>query len=154
MAQDNPADQAQHVFFVDDDLIERLLRGDPTPVPPKPQRPAFSSSLAPAIELASAGKLDDAGQKLESALHDAANARGENAAEIHNGLGHLRFEQQDWNAAEGHYAKAVAQEPKNSAAHYNLALCLERQQKFEAAAQEFEAALAIDPKRWQAQIGR
>ena len=154
MAQDIPADKGEQVFFVDDDLIERLLRGDPAPVPPKPQRPAFSNSLAPAIELASAGKLDEAVQKLESALHETGNARGQNAAEIHNGLGHLRFEQQDWNAAEGHYAKAVAQEPKNTAAHYNLALCLERQQKFEAAAQEFEAALSVDPKRWQAQIGR
>jgi hypothetical protein len=31
MAQDIPADKAQQVFFVDDDLIERLLRRDPTP---------------------------------------------------------------------------------------------------------------------------
>jgi len=154
MAQDNPADKAQQVFFVDDDLIERLLRGDAAPIPPKPQRPAFSSSLAPAIELASAGKLDEAVQKLEGALNHSENARGENAAEIHNGLGHLRFEQQDWNQAERQYGKAVEKEPKNTAAHYNLALCLERQGKFEAAAQEFEAALAIDPKRWQAQIGR
>src|SRR5580765_2933444 len=154
MAQDNPADKTQQVFFVDDDLIERLLRGDAAPIPPKPQRAAYSSSLAPAIELAAEGKLDDAVQKLESALHHTENARAENAAEIHNGLGHLRFEQQDWNAAERHYAKAVEQEPKNTAAHYNLALCLERQGKFEEAAQEFEAALAIDLKRWQAQIGR
>src|SRR5665213_4252721 len=122
MAQDNPADKpadnTQQVFFVDDDLIERLLRGDPAPVPPKPRRPAYSSSLAPAIELASAGKLDDAVQKLEDALDHTENARSENAAEIHSGLGHLRFEQRDWNRAEHHYAKAVEQEPKNIAAHY------------------------------------
>jgi tetratricopeptide (TPR) repeat protein len=154
MAQDNPADKAQQVFFVDDDLIERLLRGDAAPIPPKPQRPAFSGSLAPAIELASEGKLDNAVQKLEGALNHPENAPGENAAEIHNALGHLRFEQQDWNASERQYAKAVEQEPKNTAAHYNLALCLERQGKFETAATKFEAALAIDPKRWQAQIGR
>jgi tetratricopeptide (TPR) repeat protein len=153
MAQDISPDSTQ-VFFVDDDLIERLLRGDAAPVSPKPQRPALSSSLAPAIELASAGKLDEAVQKLEGALHHPENARGENASEIHTGLGHLRFEQQNWGEAERHYAKAVEKEPKKTAAHYNLALCLERQAKFEAAAQEFEAALAIDPKRWQAQIGR
>ena len=46
MAQDNPADKTQQVFFVDDDLIERLLRGDAAPIPPKPQRAAYSSSLA------------------------------------------------------------------------------------------------------------
>src|SRR6266481_1682740 len=102
MAQDNPADKAQQVFFVDDDLIERLLRGDAAPIPPKPQRPALSNSLAPAIELASEGKLDEAVQKLEGALNHPENARGENAAEIHNGLGHLRVEQQDWNASERH----------------------------------------------------
>jgi tetratricopeptide (TPR) repeat protein len=149
MAQDIPADKGQQVFFVDDDLIERLLRGDPAPVPSKPQRPALSRSLAPAIELASAGKLDDAVRKLEVELD-----RCENASEIHNGLVHLRFEQQNWHEAELHYAKAAEQEPKNAAAHYNLALCLERQAKFETAAQAFEAALSIDPKRWQAQIGR
>jgi len=81
MAQDipagKPADKTQQVFFVDDDLIERLLRGDPAPVPPKPQRPAFSNSLAPAIELASTGKLNDAVQKLEGALNQPENARGE-----------------------------------------------------------------------------
>src|ERR1700685_1603861 len=112
---DKPPDKTQQVFFVDDDLIERLLRGDPIPVPPKPQRPAFSSSLAPAIELASQGKLDDAVRKLEGALENTENARGENAAEIHNGLGHLRFEQKNWKDAERHYAKAVEQEPKNTA---------------------------------------
>jgi tetratricopeptide (TPR) repeat protein len=152
MAQDIPADKppdVTQVFFVDDDLIERLLRGDTAPVPPKPQRPAFAGSLAPAIELASAGKVDAAVEHLKAALD-----RGESAGEVHNALGHLRFEQQNWSEAELHYARAVKQEPKNTAAHYNLALCLERQAKFEAAAQEFEAALAIDPNRWQAQIGR
>src|SRR6185369_9705271 len=149
MAQDIPADKPQQVFFVDDDLIERLLRRDPTPLSPKPQRPAYSSSLAPAIELASEGKLDDAVRELEGGLQ-----RGENAAEVHSGLGHLRFEQQNWQEAERHYAKAAEQEPRNTAAHYNLALSLERQAKFEAAAQEFEAALSIEPRRWQAQIGR
>ena len=88
MAQDIPADKAQQVFFVDDDLIERLLRRDPTPLSPKPQRPAYSSSLAPAIELASEGKLDDAVRELEGGLQ-----RGENAAEVHSGLGHLRFDE-------------------------------------------------------------
>jgi tetratricopeptide (TPR) repeat protein len=154
MAQDIPADKTQQVFFVDDELIERLLRGDAPPVPAKPQRPAFSSSLAPAIALATEGKLDDSVQTLEGALHQTENARGENAAEIHNGLGHLRFEQQNWAEAERHYAKALEQDSRNAAAHYNLALCLERQAKFEAAVQEFETTLSIDPKRWQAQIGR
>jgi tetratricopeptide (TPR) repeat protein len=83
MAQDIPEAKAQQVFFVDDDLIERLLRGDPAPVPPKPQRPALSSSLAAAIELASAGKLDEAVQKLV-ALHQLG--RLEETSDLYNQL--------------------------------------------------------------------
>ena len=147
MAQDVPQDKSRQVFFIDDDLIERLLRGDAAPVPAKPRRPAASSSLAPAIELASAGMLDEAVRELEGALE-----RGENAGEVHGGLGHLRFEQQAWSEAESHYRKVVEHELRHPTAHYNLALCLERQSKFEEAAKGFEAALAIEPKRWQAQI--
>jgi len=36
MAQDVPQDKNQQVFFIDDDLIERLLRGDAAPVPERP----------------------------------------------------------------------------------------------------------------------
>ena len=92
--------------------------------------------------------------KLEGALDPREDAIAEKAAEIHNALGHLRFEQQNWSEAQRHYAKVAEREAKYPTAHYNLALCLERQAKFDEAAKEFEAALAIDPKRWQAQMGR
>ena len=111
--------------------------------------PVASSGLAAAVALATDGKLDEAVRELEGAL-----ARGENPSEVQSALGHLRFEQQKWSEAQGHYAKVAEQEPKHPTAHYNLGLCLERQSKFEEAAKEFEAALAIDPKRWQAQVGR
>ena len=137
MAQDMLQDNGQQVFFIDDELIERLLRGDAAPVPAKPKRPASSGSLATAVALASEGKVDEAVRELEGALE-----RGENAVEVHSGLGHLRFEQQNWSAAERHYAKVAELEPKHPTAHYNLGLCLERQSKFEEAAKEFEAALS------------
>src|SRR5207253_972459 len=114
------ADTNQQIFFVDDELIERLLRGDAAPVPPKPQRPATSGTLAAAVALASAGQLEDAVRELEGALE-----RGENAVEVHSGLGHLRFEQQNWGEAERHYAKVIEREPLHPTAHYNLALSLE-----------------------------
>ena len=60
MAQDMSTDDRQQIFFIDDELIERLLRGDPAPVPALPQRLAASGSLATAVELASAGRVDDA----------------------------------------------------------------------------------------------
>src|SRR5450432_3797533 len=144
MAQNNGP---QEVFFIDDDLIERLLRGDAAPASPKQKRPAASSGLATAVALATEGKLDDAVRELEAAL-----GRGENPIEVQSGLGHLRFEQQNWSEAQRHYTKVAEQEPKHPTAHYNLGLCLERQSKFAEAAKEFEAALAIDAKRWQAQV--
>ena len=45
--------QDQHVFFVDDDLIERLMRGDVVDDPAKKKRPANSTALARAVQLAS-----------------------------------------------------------------------------------------------------
>src|SRR6202163_2959835 len=149
MAQDIPQKDSQQVFFVDDELIERLLRGDAAPSPAKQKRAAHSGSLATAVALASAGQVDDALRELEAALE-----RGENVVEVQSGLGHLHFEKENWNQAERHYAKVVEREPKHLTAHYNLGLCLERQSKFEEAAKAFEAALSLDPKRWQAQIGR
>jgi hypothetical protein len=60
MAQDMSTDDRKQIFFIDDELIERLLRGDAGPVPSPPQRPAESGGLATAVELASAGRVDDA----------------------------------------------------------------------------------------------
>src|SRR6185369_9281258 len=108
------------VFFIDDDLIERLLRGDAAPASPKQKRAAAASGLATAVTLATEGKLDEAVRELEAALE-----RGENPLEVQSALGHLRFEQQKWSEAQGHYAKVAAREPKHQTAHYNLGLCLE-----------------------------
>jgi len=94
MAQDIPQKDSQQVFFVDDELIERLLRGDAAPSPAKRQRAVYSGSLAAAVALASAGQLDDAVRELETALE-----RGDNVVEVQSGLGHLHFEKENWNEA-------------------------------------------------------
>ena len=39
----------QTVFFVDDDLVERLMRGDSDAGPGKQKRPAASPTLAKAV---------------------------------------------------------------------------------------------------------
>ena len=137
----------QHVFFVDDDLIERLMRGDSVEDPGQEKASGIlARALARAVQLASENRLDDAVKELERAAE-----KGENPVEVNTGLGHLRFEQQKWNDAARAYAKVAELEPKHRTAHYNLGLCLERQGKFEEAAKAFETALRIDPKRWQAQ---
>src|SRR5579862_9754928 len=99
------------VFFIDDDLVERLLRGDAAPASPKQKRPAASSGLAAAVTLATEGKLDDAVRELELALE-----RGENPVEVHSGLGHVRFEQQNWSEAECQYRKVAELEAKHPTA--------------------------------------
>ena len=59
----------QHVFFVDDDLIERLMRGDSVEDPTRKKRPASSTALSRAVLLASDNRLDDAVKELEAAAH-------------------------------------------------------------------------------------
>jgi len=119
----------QSVFFVDDELIERLMRGDAAPKTVKPQRAASSTALARAVELASTGRLDDAVHELETAV-----GRGEQLIENYTGLGHLYFEKQAWTKAAESYSKVTELEPRRGTAHYNLGLCRERQGQYEDAA--------------------
>ena len=144
-----PENNPQNVFFVDDDLIERLMRGDTADVSSKKKSPAESSALVKAIKLAEEGKLDEAVIELEGAA-----ARGENPKETYFGLGHLHFEQQHWDAAAGCYAKAAEADPAYLPAHYDCGLALERLGKFEEAEKSFATAVGLDPNRWQAQTGR
>src|SRR5580692_2871636 len=111
MAENND----QPVFFVDDELIERLMRGDKVKVEDSNQqkRPANVSTLAKAIGLATEGRLDEAIKELERAAEN-----GENPVEVCTALGHLRFEQQNWSEAGECYAKVAALEPKHRTAHY------------------------------------
>src|SRR5580765_2230782 len=93
----------EQTFFVDDELVERLMRGDSPAAKAKPQRPAETTAFGKAVKLAAAGRLDEAIRELESAA-----ARGENPAEVYSGLGHLRFEQQKWGEAAASYSKVIA----------------------------------------------
>ena len=140
---------SQQLFVVNGDLVESLLRGDKGSVDPNKAAIEASDGLARGVALADHGHIDQAIRALEEAF-----ARGENPVEIQTALGHLRFEQENWSAAEAHYSKAMQLEPMHPTVHYNLALCLQRQSKFQAALEAFEAALAVDPKRWQAHFGR
>ena len=126
----------QTVFFVDDDLVERLMRSDSDADPGKPKRQAASSTLIKAVTLASEGHVDDAIRALEG-----ASARGEDPIEVHTGLGHLGFEQQNWAEAARHYAKAAAIQPENFTGHYNLGLCRLKLEQWDRALESFETAL-------------
>src|SRR5438876_877991 len=139
----------ERAFFVDDELVERLMRGDTLAAKPKTQRPAETNALGNAVKLAAAGRLDEAIKELEGAA-----ARGESPAEVYSGLGHLRFEQQKWGEAGACYSKVIAAEGNNATAHYNLGLALERQGQFDQAGRSFETAISLDQRLWQAHTGR
>src|ERR1051326_7058022 len=135
----------ENMFFVDDELIERLLRGESSgPAASKPKRPAESDTLATATKLATAGKLDEAIKELEGAA-----SRGESPAEVYSGLGHLWFEKQNWQKAAECYGKSLEANGKDAATQYNLGLVLERTNKYDDASAKFAEAAANNEKLWQ-----
>ena len=127
------ADNPDSVFFIDSELVERLMRGDTADLTKKKPRASEVSALATALKLANAGKLDEAIRELE-----AAATRGENPADIYGAIGHIRFEQQNWEAATDCYIRVAESDEKHPTAFYNLGLCLERRAMFEEAAEAFE----------------
>ncbi len=141
------AEQDQQAFFVDDELVERLLRGD-APLPSKATRPAAAGALADAVQQATGGRLEEAAKTLESAAQ-----QGQDPGEVYSALGHVRFEQQLWEEAAECYRKVAALAGPQPTAHYNLGLVLERQGKFNDAAAAFEVAAEQNPKLWQAFAG-
>jgi tetratricopeptide (TPR) repeat protein len=138
----------QSVFFVDDDLIEKLMRGDAPAASGKSKREAPSNALVKAVELASAGHLADAIRELEQAVQ-----RGERSADIYSSLAHLYFEDKSWSKAADHYSKVIEGKPSHRTAHYNLALCLERMGKLDQAAEEYQSAAVADPSGWRPLLG-
>jgi hypothetical protein len=64
-------DTNETVFFIDDELIERLMRGDTAPADPTKKKRAMAvSALSTAVKLATDGKLDDAVRELERASNE------------------------------------------------------------------------------------
>ena len=123
-----PDQSDQQLFFIDSELIERLMGGDSLPAQQAAQaeqpRPIPVGPLTVAVALASEGRLEDAANELKNAA-----AHGEDSADVQASLGHVLFEQEKWVEAETHYAAVTRLQPQHSTAHYNLGLSLERQGK-------------------------
>jgi tetratricopeptide (TPR) repeat protein len=109
------------------------------------QKPGAQANIDAALALRSAGRLDEA-------LRALSNAREYNAylytirAEIEFALGR-------YNDASLSYFAVVHTEPDNADAHYNLALCLQRSDRWDASCKAFEQALSLDPGRDAARLG-
>jgi tetratricopeptide (TPR) repeat protein len=108
-------------------------------------KPGVQPQIDAALALRSAGRLDDALQALA------------NPAEFNPYLytvrGEIEYALSRFHDAALSYFAVVQSEPDNADAYYNLALCLQRSDRWDASCQAFERALALDPGRDAARLG-
>lgn len=86
------------------------------------------------------------GTKKASAAPDAPlQAPPSSPARMENDEGVSHYQQGHWDVAHEHLTKAVKADPNSAAAHYNLALTLDKMGKHEDATAEFKKALELAP---------
>jgi superkiller protein 3 len=108
-------------------------------------QPGVQPRIDAALALRSSGQLEDA-------LHALANSN-EYDPYLYTVRGEVEFALGRFHdAALSYFAVALA-EPDNADAHYNLALCLQRSDRWDASCQAFERALSLDPGRDVARLG-
>ena len=108
---------------------------------------AQKQGLPAEVEIAYAQALTEAGQRpaaLER-LRAALSAAPENAS-LHDALGSLLAQEQEWPAAQAEFARAVELDPKMSKAHLHLGTVLMQLHQPAEAAATLEAAHAEQPQ--------
>jgi tetratricopeptide (TPR) repeat protein len=108
-------------------------------------KPGAQPQIDAALALRSAGRL-------EEALRALANPNEYNAY-LYTVRGEIEFALGRFHDAALSYFAVVLSEPDNADAHYNLALCLQRSDRWDASCQAFERALSLDPSRDAARLG-
>src|ERR1700691_3155751 len=108
-------------------------------------KPGAQPQIDAALALRSAGEL-------EEALRALANPNEYNAY-LYTVRGEIEFALGYFHDAALSYFAVVHSEPDNADAHYNLALCLQRSDRWDASCQAFERALSLDPSRDAARLG-
>jgi tetratricopeptide (TPR) repeat protein len=89
---------------------------------------------------------------LEEALHALASPNEYNAY-LCTIRGEIEFALGRYQDAALSYFAVVHSEPDNADAHYNLALCLQRSDRWDASCQAFERTLALNPGHHPARLG-
>jgi tetratricopeptide (TPR) repeat protein len=107
--------------------------------------PAERTQVEKALALRSAGKLSEALEMLSQA--------NECSSYLTAVRGEIEFALGRFHDAALSYFTVAASEPENAGAHYNLALCLQRSERWDAAAQAFERVLRLDSRRAGAGLG-
>ena len=108
-------------------------------------KPGVQPQIDAALALRSAGRLDEA-------LRALANPTEYNPY-LYTVRGEIEFALGLFHDAALSYFAVVQSEPDNGDAHYNLALCLQRSDRWDASCQAFERALSLDAGRDAARLG-
>ncbi len=108
-------------------------------------QPGAQSQIDAALALRSAGRLEDA-------LRALANPH-EYSAYLYTVRGEIEFALGRYEDAALSYFAVVHSEPGDASAHYNLGLCLQRADRWDASCQAFERAIALNPALDAARVG-
>lgn len=108
-------------------------------------QPGVQPQIDAALALRSSGRLEDALRALAKA--------NEYNAHLYTIRGQIEFALGRYQDAALSYFAVVHSEPDNADAHYNLGLCLQRSDRWDASCQAFERALALKPVHDAARLG-
>jgi tetratricopeptide (TPR) repeat protein len=108
-------------------------------------KPGVQPQIDAALALRSSGRL-------EEALHALVNPNEYNPY-LYTIRGEIEFALGRFHDAALSYFAVVQSEPDNAVAHYNLALCLQRSDRWDASCHAFERALSLDPACDAARLG-
>jgi tetratricopeptide (TPR) repeat protein len=100
-------------------------------------QPGVQPQIDAALALRSSGRL-------EEALRALANPSESNSY-LYTVRGEIEFALGRFHDAALSYFAVVHSEPDNADAHYNLALCLQRSDRWDTSCQAFERVLSMDP---------
>jgi protein O-GlcNAc transferase len=108
-------------------------------------KPGVQPQIDAALALRSAGRLEEALRALASPT--------EFNAYLYTVRGEIEFALGLFHDAALSYFAVVQSEPDSPDAHYNLALCLQRSDRWDASCQAFERVLSLDAGRDIARLG-
>jgi tetratricopeptide (TPR) repeat protein len=108
-------------------------------------QPGVQPQIDAALSLRSSGHLEQALRALASP--------NEYNAYLYTIRGEIEFALGCYQDAALSYFAVVHSEPENADAHYNLALCLQRSDRWDASCQAFERALFLNPGHQPARLG-
>ena len=108
-------------------------------------RPGVQPQIDAAVALRSSGRLEEALRALANPVEYSSN--------LYAVRGEIEFVLGRFHDAALSFFAVVHSEPDNAGAHYNLALALQRSDRWDASCQAFERAIALDPHCDAARLG-